>query len=129
LYEEIKDGSSIVNFEKGGAREQEMTYTQTVAFIRKALEMGNAGVIPLPRTRALAIGVAAQFELLLRQKDIIGEFAKIQADLDKAADRGASTIPFGEEVWTGYFVWERIPGWRWRLKTSKSNTARPPSSI
>ena len=23
-------------------------------------------------------------------------------------------------MWTGYFTWERIPGWRWRLKTSKS---------
>ena len=32
LYEEIKDGSSIVNFEKGGAREQEMNYAQVAAF-------------------------------------------------------------------------------------------------
>jgi integrase len=23
-------------------------------------------------------------------------------------------------MWTGYFRWENIPGWRWRMKTSKS---------
>ena len=23
-------------------------------------------------------------------------------------------------IWTGYFTWENIPGWRWRMKTSKS---------
>jgi hypothetical protein len=23
-------------------------------------------------------------------------------------------------MWTGYFTWENIPGWRWRMKTSKS---------
>jgi hypothetical protein len=47
--------------------------------------------------------VAAQFELLLRQKDIIGDWGG----------------PNGEK-WTGYFTWENIPGWHWRMKTSKS---------
>jgi integrase len=51
----------------------------------------------------MAIGVAAQFELLLRQKDIIGDWG---------GARG--------QKWTGYFTWENIPGWRWRMKTSKS---------
>jgi hypothetical protein len=32
-----------VHFEKGGAREQEMTYAQAAAFVRKALEMGHSG--------------------------------------------------------------------------------------
>jgi hypothetical protein len=40
---------------------------------------------------------------LLRQKDIIGDWG---------GARG--------EKWTGYFTWENIPGWRWRMKTSKS---------
>jgi hypothetical protein len=44
-----------------------------------------------------------QFELLLRQKDIIGDWGG----------------PNGEK-WAGYFTWENIPGWRWRMKTSKS---------
>jgi hypothetical protein len=23
-------------------------------------------------------------------------------------------------MWSGFFTWENIPGWRWRMKTSKS---------
>ena len=120
LYEEIKDGSSIVHFEKGGAREQEMTYAQAAAFVRKALEMGHSGVVPFTRGRNLAIGTAAQFDLALRQKDIIGEFARNEADLTSALRRGAAAFDFGGAMWTGYFVWERIAGWRLRIKTSKS---------
>jgi hypothetical protein len=120
LYEEIKDGSSIVHFEKGGAREQEMTYAQAAAFVRKALEMGHSGEIPFTRARNLAIGTAAQFDLALRQKDIIGEFAGNEADLTNALHRGAAAFDFGGTMWTGYFVWERIAGWRLRIKTSKS---------
>ncbi len=65
---------TLVQFERGGAREEEMTYAQATAFIRKALEMGRAGVIPADRALSMGIGVAAQFELLLRQKDIIGDW-------------------------------------------------------
>jgi hypothetical protein len=103
LISDLEHATSLVKFERGGAREEEMTFGQATAFIRKALELGNVGVIPLDRARAMAIGVAAQFELLLRQKDIIGDWGG----------------PRGEK-WTGYFTWENIPGWRWRMKTSKS---------
>jgi hypothetical protein len=103
LISDLENAGSLVKFEKGGAREEEMTFGQAGAFIRKALEMGNAGVIPLDRARSMAIGVAGQFELLVRQKDMIGDWGG----------------PRGEK-WTGYFTWENIPGWRWRLKTSKS---------
>ena len=68
----------------------------------------------------MAIGVAAQFELLLRQKDIIGEWPKTIMDQDKAVRRGAAAFSYDGKVWTGYFTWENIPGWRWRSKTSKS---------
>jgi len=103
LIEDLENGTSLVKFERGGARVEEMTFAQAGAFIRKALEMGNAGALPLDRARYMAIGVAAQFELLLRQKDIIGDWGG----------------PRGEK-WAGYFTWENIPGWRWRMKTSKS---------
>lgn len=103
LISDLEHATSLVKFERGGAREEEMTFAQASAFIRKAIEMGNADVIPPDRARAMAIGVAAQFELLLRQKDIIGDWGG----------------PRGEK-WTGYFTWENIPGWRWRMKTSKS---------
>lgn len=72
---------------------------------RREDEGGNRGVIPLDRGRYMALGVAAQFELLLRQKDIIGEWEPTAT---------------GGEAWRGYFTWEHIPGWRWRMKTSKS---------
>jgi hypothetical protein len=100
---DLENAGSLVKFEKGGAREEEMTFAQAGSFIRKALEMGQSGVIAADRARYMAIGVAAQFELLVRQKDIIGDWG---------GARG--------EHWTGYFTWEKIPGWRWRMKTSKS---------
>jgi hypothetical protein len=103
LISDLENAGSLVKFEKGGAREEEMTFAQAGAFIRKALEMGSAGVIPLDRARSMATGVAAQFELLLRQKDIIGDWGGARGD-----------------KWTGDFTWENIPGWRWRMRTSKS---------
>jgi len=120
LVDELQKASSLVTFEKGGAREQELTYAHASAFIRTALDQGKRGVIPHERGLYMAIGVAAQFDLLLRQKDIIGERPKTQADLDKAIRRGATAIVYGNQTWTGFFTWENIPGWRWRMKTSKS---------
>ena len=99
LVERLK----MVRFEKSPAREQEMTYAHATAFVRKALELGESGTIPGWRGRYMAIGVAAQFELALRQKDIIGEWT--------------------DEEWHGAFTWENVPGWRLRLKTSKTRAA------
>jgi hypothetical protein len=109
-----------VKFERGAARQAEMTITQVRDFVRTAIELGDRGVIPTDRALYMAIGVAAQFELLLRQKDIIGERCRAAADLAKAVLRGATTIPCPDGTWVGYFTWENIPGWRWRTKTSKS---------
>lgn len=111
---------SMLRFEKGAAREQEMGYAQVVDFLRAAEDLGRRGVIPAERGLAMSIGVAAQFELLLRQKDIIGERARAEADLAKAVLRGATPIVCPDATWVGYFVWENLPGWRWRTRTSKS---------
>lgn len=100
---QLADELTKVRFEKGGARTEEMNSGYVGAFIKKALEMGQRGVIPLDRARCMAIGVTAQFELGVRQKDIIGDWG------------GAYGVK-----WTGYFTWENIPGWRWRMRTSKS---------
>ena len=70
LVEELR----LIKFEKGGAREEEMTFAQAGAFIRAALDLGKRQVVPADRALSMAIGVAAQFELLLRQKDIIGDW-------------------------------------------------------
>jgi hypothetical protein len=44
---------------------------------------------------SMAIGVATQFETMLRQKDVIGEWT---------TDTG------GREIWSGPYRWENIPG-------------------
>src|SRR6202035_5989789 len=71
--EQLVERLSHVKFEKAGSRDQEMTFVQAQAFIAKAHELGERGDIPMMRARYMAVGVAAQFDLLLRQKDIIGE--------------------------------------------------------
>jgi hypothetical protein len=67
---QLVDELRLIKFEKGGAREEEMTFAQAGAFIRAALDLGKRQVIPADRALAMAIGVAAQFELLLRQKEL-----------------------------------------------------------
>jgi hypothetical protein len=105
---------AMVKFDKGDAREQAMTYPYALAFINKARELAANGVIPEWRARSMAIGIAAQFELMLRQKDVIGQW-------DKAKPNTPNAIYLRGEMWTGFFMWESIRGWIWRLKTSKSN--------
>jgi hypothetical protein len=107
-----------VKFEKGGARDQELTYQQCAAFIRAAIDLGKKGVIPVDRSLYVAIGVAAQFELMVRQMDIIGEWAPKNANRKLPA--GIDVVEMDTESWAGFFTWEKIPGWRWRMKTSKS---------
>ena len=101
---------TMVRFANAGAREQEMTAQQAMAFIRTALGRGD------DRGRNMAIGGAAQFELALRQKDIIGEWGR--AVLGKSG-----AVYAGGEMWIGQFYCENITAWRLRLKTSK-NRAR-----
>jgi hypothetical protein len=107
-----------VKFEKGGARQEELTYAQAAAFIRTAIEFDCKGLMPPGRALRVAIGTAAQFELLLRQMDVIGEWAKIGAN--RKLPPGIATLELDGEIWAGYFTWENIAGWRWRMKTSKS---------
>jgi hypothetical protein len=70
----------------------------------------------------MSIGVAAQFELLLRQMDIIGEWAPIAATRKLPAGIVTLDLPVinPSERWAGFFIWESVAGWRWHLKTSKS---------
>lgn len=109
---------TLVQFERGGARSEEMTFAQASGFIRTALAMEQDKKLPPFRGLYMALGVAAQFELLLRQKDIIGEW--LPAFPKPKLPKGASTTELGDELWAGFFTWENIPGWRWVMKTSKS---------
>jgi hypothetical protein len=107
-----------VKFEKGGAREQELTYAQAVAFIKTAMQFERDGIMPPGRALNVAIGTIAQFELLLRQMDIVGEWAATNAI--RRLPQGITTLELEGEIWAGFFTWENIAGWRWRMKTSKS---------
>lgn len=107
-----------IQFEREGAREQELTYAQVRDFMRAAREMAEKGLIERDRALYLSIGVAAQFELMLRQGDIIGKWAPRKADAKFPG--GISLLQLDKETWSGFFTWEKIPGWRWRTRTSKS---------
>lgn len=85
---------SMLRFERADQREGQMTFEQAKRFVTTALASGEK------RDLYMAIGVAAQFETILRQKDIIGEWH--------------------DDAWTGQFTWENIPGGILRIKTSKS---------
>lgn len=89
----LDDEIANLRFERSRPRQSAITYEQVKAFIAAALEQERP---------YMAIGVAAQFETMLRQKDIIGEY------------RG--------DRWTGRFTWENIPGGLFRMETSKTGT-------
>jgi len=107
-----------IKFEKGGAREQEFTYEHAVAFIKTAMAFERDGTMPPGRALCIAIGTVAQFELLLRQMDIIGEWAP--AGAARKLPAVIATLDLDGETWAGFFTWENIAGWRWRMRTSKS---------
>jgi hypothetical protein len=104
----LENELAMVKSDKGSAREQAMTYPYALAFINKAKDLAVSGVIPEWRARSIAIGTAAQFELMLRQKDVIGQW-------DKRKPNTPSAIYFQGEMWTGFFTWENVHGWIWRL--------------
>jgi hypothetical protein len=34
-------------------------------------------------------------------------------------------LEHGPDIWAGFFTWENLPGWRWRMKTSESQYRSP----
>jgi len=97
---ELAQGLSSIRFERSGRRTTAMTVEHCRAFVAAAMARGDA------RGLYMAIGVACQFETILRQIDVIGEWA----------------LQDGREVWSGAFTWENIPGGILRLRTSKTGT-------
>ena len=71
-------------------------------------------MIPRDRAHTMSIGVAAQFELMLRQMDIIGEWAPIGAKRKLPAGIVTLDVPANDptEQWAGFFTWENTAGWR-----------------
>jgi Phage integrase family len=98
----LAEGLSKIRFERASPRESQMTIEHARVFIKAALEFRLGADIG----RSMAIGVATQFETMLRQKDVIGEWESDAA---------------GRESWRGPYRWENIPGGIFRLKTSKTS--------
>lgn len=114
LAEELRN----VQFEREGARDKELTYQHVRDFVRAAGEMVDKGLISRDRALYLCIATVAQFELMLRQGDIIGKWQKRKEGARFPA--GIALLHVDNETWAGFFTWEKIPGWRWRTRTSKS---------
>jgi hypothetical protein len=93
----IRDQMREMRFKRSGRRESAMTHNQVLAFIEAAHSW------PEDR-RMMALGIATQWDTMLRQKDVIGEYQ-----------------PGGE--WVGQYTWENMPGWKWTVKTSKTKAA------
>lgn len=107
-----------IQFEREGAREHELTYQQVRDFINAAADMADKGLIERDRALYLSISIAAQFELMLRPGDIIGKWAPRKVDAKFPG--GITILHQDDETWCGFFCWEKVPGWRWRTRTSKS---------
>jgi hypothetical protein len=80
LRQELRD----TRFESPPARETELTYPQLVAFRQAAIAAGRP---------SMALGVTLQFELGMRQKDVIGEWVDapgVDGIHDKKAGAGST---------------------------------------
>jgi len=90
---DLKDVLSAMQFDQPGKRSSRMTFEQARVFRAKAHELGH---------HSLALAMALQFELGLRQRDVIGEWV--------------------EERWATGLTWSHIDGQMiLRKPTSKSN--------
>lgn len=116
---QLSDELAHVRFAGSRPREQYMTIDYVRSFLDAAGAMWARGEIPLVVARSVMIGVAAPFETLLRQRDIVGEWARKGARRKLPPD--ITVIEAGRDVWIGYFVWENFKNWRWVMRTSKSS--------
>lgn len=93
-----------VRFSPPKARKQRPTYDQIVAFRKEALEEGRP---------SMALAISLQFDLSLRQKDVIGEWV---------ADVNATGISRKGKRWQWGLTWDHIDAEMiLRKPTSKSN--------
>lgn len=92
-----------MKFELPERRESAPTYAQALAIIDHALEIGRPSI---------ALAQALQFELSLRQKDVIGEWVD--------AEGGKSGIVNLGKRWTGGITWSALSGNVLRKKTTKT---------
>lgn len=80
-----------MRFQAPGARTERITFAQVQAFNDKAIEMGRL---------SMAIAQTLEFELTLRQVDVIGQWEPATTDQAGIVDRG--------RIWSGGCAWNHI---------------------
>lgn len=80
-----------MQFESPPARVEQMTYAQVQTFVTKAIEMGRL---------SMAVAQVLEFELTLRQVDVIGQWAPAKGNEGGIVDRG--------QRWSGGCAWSHI---------------------
>lgn len=95
-----------MTFEVPGARQRAMAFEQAAAVVDEAAKVGR---------RSIALGQALQFELGLRQIDVIGQWV--------VAAPGAVGIVHGGQQWTGGITWADLTAERLAKRTSKTGQA------
>jgi hypothetical protein len=107
---ELAEVLSKTEFSAPKARKLRPTYEQVVALRAAAHEAGRPSI---------ALAITLQFELGLRQKDVIGEWIRLSAE-EREAIEGAITD--GPWVWEWGLTWNHIDAsMRLAKPTSKSN--------
>lgn len=99
---DARDVLSEMQFPQSERRIQALTVAQAEAIIDKALELG---------LRSIALGQALQFELGLRQIDVIGQWNK---------NDGGGGIAYGDRKWSGGITWTELTSGRLAKRTSKT---------
>jgi hypothetical protein len=89
-----------------------MIYEQAAAIVAEGLRRGTR------RHRSVALGVAAQFELTLRQVDVIGTWEK----LDQAEAVQANAVVERGRIWRSGLRFEDFAAGRLDVETSKTST-------
>jgi hypothetical protein len=80
-------------FKQPGRRRIKLELTHVQAFVAKAIELGRL---------SLALGTALQFETILRQRDVIGEWEPIPAGSER------SGIVLGARRWVNGLTWADV---------------------
>lgn len=89
----IRQIMSALRFPAAPKRSERITAPQAIAVRRRAWAGGWG---------SLALAQALQFDLMLRQKDVIGEY------LPENVKEGGAGIPIGEEKWVKGLLWSEI---------------------
>jgi len=101
---------STIEFAAPKARKQFLEFTHADAIVREGLKRGTK------LFRSVALGQALQFELTLRQTDVIGTWEKPRGPYKMPV----GAVKVGEEVWLPGLTWEIIQGGRAEGSTSKN---------